>query len=549
MTDWARHYDEGVPSQLTFTPRPLTELLAESSRRWPRRAAIWSEQGALSYEQLLAEVRKFASALVSIGLAPGERVAQLLPNSPQALVALYGTLWAGGVATLVAPETPIALLERQLKDARPRVGVVPSPLSLELEEVLRRANIESFILSSGREYTRYLRGWLRVAARLAAGRPERRYLRWRRLMREANETFPRVDVDPAAPAVIVYTGGTTGSPRGVVLSHRALVANTEQLSAWDARLRPGQERLLCALPFYHAYGLSAAVNLSMANGGTLLLPPEPTPDSILETISRFRPSLFPGVPVLYAALLNTPRLRSYGLSSIRACISGAAPLPVEIQESFEKVSKGRLVEGYGLTEAGPVTHANPLEGPRRSGSIGLPLPGTEALVVDLESGEELPHGEVGELLVRGPQLMDGYFEAPEATARVLRGGWLHTGDMAQRNQDGFFYLINRRGDVLRRDDRLVFPRDVEEVIYEHPAVQDAAVVGWPAAGEGPGPHPCQELRGFVCLRPQRQASGEEIRSFCERRLPASMVPARVEILAQLPRTRLGKLLRRELGRS
>jgi long-chain acyl-CoA synthetase len=368
-------------------------------------------------------------------------------------------------------------------------------------------------------------------------------------MREASETFPRVDVDPAAPAVIVYTGGTTGSPRGVVLSHRALVANTEQLSAWDARLRPGQERLLCALPFYHAYGLSAAVNLSMANGGTLLLPPEPTPDSILETISRFRPSLFPGVPVLYAALLNTPRLRSYGLSSIRACISGAAPLPVEIQESFEKVSKGRLVEGYGLTEAGPVTHANPLEGPRRSGSIGLPLPGTEALVVDLESGEELPHGEVGELLVRGPQLMDGYFEAPEATARVLRGGWLHTGDMAQRNQDGFFYLINRRGDVLRRDDRLVFPRDVEEVIYEHPAVQDAAVVGWPAAGEGPGPHPCQELRGFVCLRPQRQASGEEIRSFCERRLPASMVPARVEILAQLPRTRLGKLLRRELGRS
>lgn len=548
MTDWVRHYDEGVPPELIPTSQPLTEFLADSARRWPRRAAVWSESGSLSYEQLLAEVRKFASVLVDIGLKPGERVALLLPNSLQALVALYGTLWAGGAAVMVAPETPGALFLQQLMDARPRVGVVPSPLPAQLEEVLRQAQTEFFILSSGQEYTRYMRGWLRVAARLAAGRPERRYLRWRRLMREADPDFPRVEVDPGAPAVVLYTGGTTGSPRGVVLSHRALVANTRQLAAWDSRMRPGQERLLCAVPFYHAYGLTAAVNLSICSGSTLLLPAQPTPETILETISRFKPSLFPGVPILYAALLNQPKLRSYGLSSIRACLSGAAPLPIEIQEGFEKVSKGRLVEGYGLTEAGPATHANPLAGKRRTGSIGLPLPGTEARILDFETGQELPHGQVGELVVRGPQLMDGYFQAPEATARVLRDGWLYTGDMAQRDADGYFYLINRKNDILRREGRLVFPRDIEEVLYEHPAVQDAAVVGWPPSGDGVGPHNCDELRAFVVLRPRKQASGEEIRSFCARRLPAAMVPARVEIMAQLPRTRLGKLLRRELGR-
>lgn len=549
MSDWSPHYDPGVEPELDPGRQPLTEFLAESARRWPRRAAIWSDHGALSYEQLLAEVRKFASVLVGLGMLPGERVAVLLPNSVQALVALYGTLWAGGAAVLVAPETPAAFLEQQLTDARPRASVVPSPLPAHLEKVLRGARTEFLVLSSGQEYTRYMRGWLRVAARLAAGRPERRYLRWRRLMREADPEFPRVEVEPNAPAVILYTGGTTGSPRGVVLSHRALVANTRQLAAWDARMRPGQERLLCALPFYHAYGLSAAVNLTMCQGGTLLLPPELTPESILDTVSRFKPTLFPGVPVLYGALLVQPRLRSYGLSSIRACISGAAPLPIEIQEGFEKMSKGRLVEGYGLTEAGPVTHANPLEGVRRSGSIGLPLPGTEARIVDLETGRDLPHGQVGELIVRGPQLMEGYFQAPEATARVLRDGWLHTGDMAQRDADGFFYLINRKNDVLRKDGRLIFPRDIEEVLFEHPAVQDAAIVGWPPVEEGPGPHPCEELRGFVVLRPRKNASGEEIRSFCSRRLPASMVPGRIEILSQLPRTRLGKLLRRELGRS
>ncbi len=545
---WFSHYDPGVPAELSPTDQPLTELLADSARRWPRRAAVWSEAGALSYEQLLAEVQKFASVLVELGLQPGDRVAVLLPNSVQALVALYGTLWAGGACVLVAPETPAALLEQQLMDARPRASVVPSPLPEQLEEVLRRAASEFLILSSGREYTRYMRGWLRVAARIAAGLPERRYLRWRRLMREADPEFPRVEVDPAAPAVVLYTGGTTGSPRGVVLSHRALVANTRQLAAWDSRMKPGQERMLCCLPFYHAYGLTAAVNLAMAEGATLLLPAAPTPQEILETIGRFKPTLFPGVPMLYGALLNQPNLRSYGLKTIRACISGAAPLPIEVQEGFEKVSKGRLVEGYGLTESGPVTHANPLEGRRRSGSIGLPLPSTEALIVDFETGLELPHGQVGELIVRGPQLMDGYFGNPEATARVLIDGWLHTGDMAQRDQDGFFYLINRKNDVLRRDGRLIYPRDIEEVMFEHPAVQDAAVVGWPPSGDPAGPHPCEELRGFVVLRPRKHASGEEIRSFCERRLPAAMVPARVQVLAQLPRTRLGKLLRRELGR-
>ncbi|MEW6281997.1 MAG: AMP-binding protein, partial [Candidatus Eremiobacterota bacterium] len=323
--DWSRHYDPGVPGDLAIPPVCLTEFLDDSARRYPRRAALWTATGALSYQQLLEEVRKFACCLAGIGVRPGDRVLVLLPNSLQAVVALYGTLWAGAIAVLTAPETPPRLMERQLRDARPAVAVVPSPLPAQLEDVLREAHVEHLILSSGKEYTRYLRGWLRVAARLAAGLPGRRFLRWRRLMREADENFARVMVDPSTPAVIEYTGGTTGSPRGVVLSHRALVANATQLAAWDTRLQPGRERILCALPFYHAYGLSAGLNLCLRVGGTLLLPEEPAPLPILETAARFKPTLFPGVPMLYAALLMQPRLRSYGLSSIRACISGAAP--------------------------------------------------------------------------------------------------------------------------------------------------------------------------------------------------------------------------------
>jgi long-chain acyl-CoA synthetase len=521
----------------------LTTMLADMARRYPRRAAVWSHGGSLSYQQLVGEAQKFAAVLAGMGVRSGDRVIIMLPNWVQCVVAFYGTLWRGAVAVLAPPDSGSELLHNYLVDSACKVAVVPSPLPEPLYEFLREDGPENILLTSGREYTRSLRGWLKAAAGLVPPPLKgQRLFRWRPLMREAREGFPFEPLDPSAPAIIEYTGGTTGQPKGAVLSHRALVANTVQLRAWDQEMTVGKERILGAVPFHHAYGITACLNLSVALAGTLLLPDATSPTDILETIQRFQPTLFPGIPALYALLLQQPKLRSYGLSSIRACLSGSSPLPVELQEGFEKVTKGHLLEGYGLTEAGPVTHLCPFGMPRRTGSMGLPLPSTEARIVD-EEGQDLPHGQIGEICVRGPQLMDGYWKNPGATARALRDGWLFTGDMGLRDADGFFFVVNRKQDVLYREGTPVYPRDVEEILHEHPAIVDAAIVGNPRPPVE-GRWDCAELVAFVALR--QDASPEQILQFCRRRLPPEMQPTRVEILPALPRTPLGKVKRREL---
>lgn len=544
---WQAHYDAGVPPRISTPDVPLTWYLERAARTWPRRAALWSPRGSLSYQQLLAEVQRFAAVLAGLRVRAGDRVFLSLPNWPQLVVALYGTLWRGAVAVLAIPSSPPDILEAQVVDSEPRVVVAPGPLPDSLSEVLRRTGPEYLLLTSGREYTRSLRGLLRFP-RLGTPPAPGRLRRWRREMRQAAEGFPYEPVPPEDPAVIEYTSGSTGRPRGAVLTHRALVANAEQLLAWDRRMRPGQERILTALPLTHAYGLTTCVNLGLSVGATLILVESFEVEGVLDLISRLRPTLFPGIPAFYVALLSRRDLRSYHLDSIRACLSGSAPLPVEVQEGFERVSKARLVEGYGLTEASPVTHAGPLYGKRKAGSIGVPLPSTEARVVDMETGVELPCGRVGEILVRGPQLMQGYWRDPEATARVLREGWLHTGDLGLRDEDGFFFLINRKAETLRLPGgRLVFPRDVEEVLYEVPAVNEAGVAGWPPPESEEGPWPCQEVWAFVVARPGQSLQPDEVLAYCRRRLPLWMVPARVWQVSGLPRTPVGKLRRRELS--
>lgn len=539
---WLCHYDPGVAVELEVDDVPLTRLLLDTARRFPRKAALWSPLGALSYHQLLSEVQKFAAVLARLGVRAGDRVLVVMPNSLQQVIALYGTLWRGAVAVLTSLDFPPPVLTSHLVDSQASVAVVPTPLPDILQEALRASGPEHVLFSSGKEYTRSVRGLLKVAARvMRPRRGRRRYLRWRSLMRRASDGFPLEPVDPGTPAVIEYTGGTTGMPRGVVLTHRSLVANAAQLAAWDRKMGRGRDRILGAVPLAHSYGLTTCLNLSVRIGATLLLPQSLDPDVLLELCSRFRPTLFPGVPLLYGTLLSRPGLRGYGLSSIRACVSGAAPLPVEVQEGFEKVTRGRLVEGYGLTEASPVTHANPLYGERRAGSIGVPLPGTEARIVDPETGLNVPAGRVGELVVRGPQIMQGYWQNPDATEQVLRDGWLFTGDMAQMDPDGFFFLINRKSDVLHVSGRRVFPRDVEEVLYEHPAVLEAVVGGWP-----PGQTEVDGLRAYLRLHPGRDVSLEEIRTFCARRLPEHMVPAHLTVTDSLPRNPFGKVLRRAL---
>jgi long-chain acyl-CoA synthetase len=368
------------------------------------------------------------------------------------------------------------------------------------------------------------------------------------LMREIAEDIapPDVQISPDDLAVIVFTSGTTDLPKGVCLTHSNLVANTLQTRHWVPDLEYGQEVCLSVLPLMHSYGMTAAMNVPIALAATIVLLPVFELNEVLEHIKKYKPTIFPGVPAIYTAINHAPNVRSYGLSSIKACLSGAAPLPVEVQEEFEKLTRGRLVEGYGLSEASPTTHANPLYGVRKIGSIGVPLPNTDAKIVDLVTGEDVSVGSIGELAVRGPQVMHGYWNEREHVDKaesVLRDGWLYTGDLAVMDSDGYFQIISRKRDTIMAGEYSVYPRDIEEVLYENSKVLEVAVVGVTS----PDPAvPGQRVKAFVVPRPGTKLSKEELLELCRRRLEAYAIPWEIEFREELPKSFVGKVLRRLL---
>ncbi len=364
---------------------------------------------------------------------------------------------------------------------------------------------------------------------------------FRDLVRSYPPTPPGADLRPGDLALLQYTGGTTGTPKAAVLTHRNLVANSMQAAAWFPRARDRREVFLGAIPFFHVYGLTSVLLFGVEVAAEIVVVPRPRPvDVVLEAIQRFRVTLFPGVPTLYAAINEHPRVGEYDLRSGALCVSGAAPLPREVFERFEALTGGRLVEGYGLTETSPLTHCTPLFGERRPGSIGLPLPDTDARVVDMATGAALPPGEDGELEVRGPQVMLGYWNRPEETAEVFHDAWLRTGDVGHVDADGFFYVVDRRKDMIDASGFKVLPREVEEVLLMHPRVREAVVAGVPDAYRG------ETVKAFVVLRPGEAASEEEIVDFCRLHLAPFKVPRKVEFRAELPKSMVGKYLRRVL---
>lgn len=532
---------------MLISERNLVQFLIEAERDFPRRAAVWSERGALNYEQLLQEVKAMAGLLQSWGVEPGDRVFLLLPNWPQFVIACQAIWWVGAVAALSSPLIPPPLLIEQLRRTRPRVVITSNRLDETLAQSIRNLGVERIILSSGREYMRTQVGWLFRRAKPKSTMPGGVH-RWRACMREAKASETPFEQGGERSAALIFSGGTTGTPKGVVLSHRALWANTLQLTGWDKGMQRGKERMLAALPLGHAYGLTGVLNLGMHTAGTLILSSSLQPDHLADLSSRFHPTLFPGTPALYAALLNLPNLRSYQFKSIRLCACGSAPLPVEVQEGFERVTRAQVIEGFGLTEAGPITHCTPLDGLRKQGSVGLPLAETESRILSLATGMPLPPGEIGELVVRGPQLMTGYWEEPEATAETLRDGWLHTGDLGVTDSDGYTYLLGRMTDCCHVGENLVYPRRIEEVIHLHPAVQEVAVLGWPAGfpRDLKGIGMVDKLHAFVVPRPGKKISVDELRQYVEVRLPDWLRPELWTLLPQLPRTPFGKVSRLSL---
>ncbi len=533
---WLVHYENGVPYTIAIPAIPLPALLESAARRFPHRPALIFQGHTWTYQQLDREVNRFANALLGLGTGKGARVVILLPNIPQAVIAFYGVLRAGGVAVFVPPLTDPEETLRQIQEAEASVVITLNLWTGIARRLLQGGTTPHLIVTDAADLLTFLPRWVsrwRHRGLKIEGTLE--YARW---IKGYSPAAPSVPLAPDDIAAILYTGGTTTSARGVVLSHRNLVANALQTRHWMPNAEEGKERFLCVLPFAHSYGLTTALNTPIALGAALILEPQFQVKHLLESIRRHRPTIFPGVPSMYTAINATPGARRYGISSIKICISGSAPLPVEVQEAFEKLTRGRLVEGYGLTEASPVTHANPLNGLRKAGSIGIPLPSTEARIVDLRKGErEVKLGQIGELAVRGPQVMLGYWKNPQETARVLTpDGWLLTGDVAQMDEDGYFRIIARKADMwypgtLRRP---VFPRDVEEVLYEIPQIKEAVVVA--VAGQ---------VIAFVISSAERPNSST-ILAYCQRRLPPELVPRAVFFMEDFPRTFIGKVLRREL---
>ncbi len=542
---WLASYPTGIPHSIEYPDVPLFRLLEESAAKFPHRPAIIYFDRRISYRELDQLVRSFAAALHELGVRKGHRVSINLPNIPQFVIAFYAALRLGAIAVQTNPMYTERELKELLNDSGAETIITLDLLYPRVKSIRPQTSLKQVILTSGKDFLPPL---------LKALYPLKELLERRRvslkdedydslpelLRRYRGQRSPEAQLDPAEDvAILQYTGGTTGTAKGAMLTHRNLVANALQSRSWFLRAEEGKERVLAVLPFFHVYGMTVAMNLSIALASAMILLPRFVIDEILKAINKYQPTMFPGAPTIYVAFNSHPHIARYKVGSIGECISGSAPLPVEVKRRFEELTGGRLVEGYGLSEASPVTHSNPLDGRDIPGSIGIPFPDTEAKILG-PTGEDLGVGEAGELVVRGPQVMKGYWNDPQESAQVLRDGWLHTGDIAKMDEQGYFYIVDREKDLIIASGYNVYPREVEEVIYQHPKVAEAAVIGVP------DPYRGETVKAFIVPHPGEELEKEELIAFCRERLAAYKVPRLIEFRGSLPKTAVGKILKREL---
>lgn len=545
---WHRAYDQGVPPHLDFVEQTLPALLDRSAREYPEATALIFRNRRMSYRELKDHVDRFAAALASVGVGHGTRVAIQLPNIPQTVIAFYATLAAGGTAVMTNPLYVEREIEHQWNDAGCSVAVVADYLfAHRLAGIRASLPIEHYIVTSIPDYLRFPLNLL-AAVKLRLAKPPlaasvRRQPGVHRLAEMIQQARPRASAAPIAMddvAALQYTGGTTGVPKGAMLSHRNLSYNAQQIASWFVEARPGHEVMLGALPFFHVFGLTVALNYPIAVAAAVLLMPDPRDiPAIMQGIEQHRVTLVPAVPAQFRKIIDA-RGVTRDLTSVTACFSGSAPLSRSVLERFEALTGSRIVEGYGLTETSPVTHINPL-GRRKVGSIGIPIPDTDMKVVSLDDGTtEVPGGTPGELLVSGPQVMRGYWKRPDASAEVLVDGWLRTGDIATVDADGYCFIVGRKKDLIIAGGYNIYPDEVDAVLDAHPAVREAATIGVPDERRG------ETVKSFVVLRPGHQATEEELIAYCRQELAPYKVPRSIEFIAELPKNSVLKPLRRVL---
>ena len=531
---WFNSWPAEVPKRTKYPQVPLQEILHKSALIFPQKTAIAYGEQEITYSQLDELSNKFANAIAKLGVEKGDRVAIFLPNIPQFIIAYFGILKAGAIVTAISPLHREREVEYQLNDSGAETIVVLDSLYPIIERVKAKTKLRMVVVTGLDDYGSKNASFSRVPNTYS----------FKKLVVEASQNQPKMQFNPEEDlAALQYTGGTTGTAKGAMLTHKNLLSNALAFAAW-IRGTTANETFLTALPLFHIYGMTTSMTVPISLAAKMVLMPRFEPAKALEAIQKHGVTVFCGVPTMYSVLLANSELVKYDLTSIRVCISGASSLPPQVQKKFMQITGGFLAEGYGLTEASPVTHCNPVDRTMKTvkvGSIGLPLPDTDARIVDLVTGETtLEQGETGELAVKGPQVMKGYWRKPEETALVFRDGWLLTGDIARMDEDGYFYITDRKKDLIKYKDYSVYPRELEDVLYEHPAVKLCAVVGKPdkLAGEVP--------KAFIVLKEGIAASAEEIMAFINDKVASYKAIREVEFRKELPISSAGKVLRRLL---
>jgi len=561
---WLSSYEPVVPPMLTFTNHNLFELLVASTKAFPKNPAARlilsylaggrvTIGGALNYTELLNHVEHFANALYQLGVRKGDRIALMLPNTLHYVISFFAAMRIGAIIVNNNPTYTSRELKHQLVDSGAETIIILNLFYPRLREIQADTAVKRVIVAYMYDLLPFPSKQLVKAKQQrdpswVTVQPEHDIFFFQRLIEKYPSVAPAVHVELDDIAVLQYTGGTTGTPKAAMLTHRNLNVNAAQIGAWFTTADQGVEKFMCAIPFFHVYGLVVALVYGISIGSELQIVPNPRPiDNVMNIMQKERSTVYPGVPAMYIGIVNHPNIDKYDLRSIKACLSGSAPMPVEIQTRFNDLTGGRLIEGFGMTELSPVSHANPLMGVSKKGSVGIPLPNTNAQIVDLETGEPIPIGSdaTGELWVAGPQVMKGYWNKPEETAQTITpDGWLRTGDIARSDSDGYFYIVDRLKDMIIVGGLKVLPRDVEEVLYMHPQIREAAVVGIPNAARGD-----DTVTAFIVTHDGAPIEIEALKVFCRQYLADFKVPRRFEFRQELPKTTVGKVLRRALVES
>ncbi len=544
---WLKLYPAEIPHDIISDERPLHYYLEQSALEFPTKIAIHFLGKEITYSDLYNQSLKLANYFQELGLQKGDRVSIMLPNCPQAVISYYGVLLAGGIVVQTNPLYMERELEYQLKDSESTFIITLDLLYPRVSKMKALTNLKHIIVTSIKDYLPFPKNILypfvqkkqnQMVVKVEHQGETHLFKKIMELARPTVETHKYIPYEDIA--LLQYTGGTTGFPKGVMLSHENVATNTKMCSMWMYKCKRGKESVLGIIPFFHVYGMTTVMNLSVMQGFKMILLPKFDPTDTLKTIEKLKPTLFPGAPTIYIALLNHPEIQKYNLSSIECCISGSAPLPIEIQEKFEKVTGGRLVEGYGLSEASPVTHANFIWGKRKKGSVGVPWPSTDAAVLSYERGGIAEPNELGEIVIRGPQVMQGYWNKKEETEATMKDGWLLTGDIGYMDDEGYFYIVDRKKDMIIAGGFNIYPREIEEVLYEHEKVKEVVVAGIP------DPYRGETVKAYIVLKENQQATTEEFNEYARKHLAAYKVPHIYEFREELPKTAVGKILRRAL---